>query len=156
MPQVQRSSIFISLVFVCSPDLHTRDAHCWSPAPVRLPSILKPETTDPWMSHSPCLWGPNVKNKYHGQTLSYDSIPSILLSRSSAILWSRGSAIREISFWLISQQRCLAATQPGFQCMMGLLAEGQLSPSNNQGWGYRGDTNKTMSPHPIRNSLPHL
>lgn len=110
----KRSRIFISSVLICSSDLHTRDVHRWNPAQVRLPNILKPETIVPWMARSPCVWSPNMKNKYHGQTLSYDSLPSILRSRSSAILRSRGSAIREISFWLISQQRCLAAMQPVF------------------------------------------
>lgn len=143
-------------MFICSPDLHTRDAHHWNPAQVRLPNILKPETTVPWMPQSPCLWSPNVKNKYHSQTLSYDSIPSILLSRNPAILQSRGGAIREISFWLISQQRCLAAMQPVFYCMMGLLTEGQDSPSNSKGWGYWGDANKIISLHAITNSFPRL
>lgn len=61
--------------------------------------------------------GPNsseVNCKHRCRTLTIPEIPKVLLTTSSATPRSKGSAIRQISFCLIFQQRCLAAMQPVF------------------------------------------
>ena len=78
--------------------------------------LLKPDSTVSWMPlrclpadpQVPPRWITNITAgllRCHSQCL---------LTTSSAIPCSRGSAIRDSSFWLISQQRCLAATQSVF------------------------------------------
>lgn len=114
IPQLSRTRIFISFVFMCSLDLQRRDAHCWSPAQERLPKwLLKAEKA---VAYLPLKSLPVDSQLLQGKLQtwlwgSFGSVPDLLFTTSSAISWSRGSAIRKISTFFLNKDAWLLCNQ---------------------------------------------
>lgn len=92
--------------------------------------------------------GPNsseVNCKHRCRTLTIPEIPEVLLTTSSATPWSKGSAIRQISFCLIFQQRCLAAMQPVFSGWRGNSWKARFPLATTKGTATGGAANTIIS-----------
>ena len=146
-------------VFLCSLDLQTKDAHCWSPAQGKLPNgSWSLRTQFPGCHQSPCLRTPNsskVNCQHRCRTLA------IPFPTSSSTQAQQYHAVEEMpserfpsGLFLNKDARLLCNKH--FSGWWGYSEKDGFLLATTKDGGCRGEANKILSLHPIQNSSTHL